>query len=301
MRVLITGATGRVGRFIAADLIGAGHAVTLLGRRRAKGFPGADWRRWELGDAGPLPPAEALVHCALDHRPGLYRGGEGDDPEGFLRRNVEGSLALAVAARDAGAGRFVFLSSRAVYGDARSGLLDEADECRPDTLYGQAKLAVEAGLAALAGPGFRPVSLRSTGVYGCAPGRAEHKWQGLFADWHAGRAVAPRRSGEVHGADVAAAVRLVLAGETPAVMNVGDLMLDRHDLLGQLGALTGCPHPPPPRAAGPGPGELATSRLRALGWAPGGTARLEAFLAEVAGGAQGSDHQTSGSQPVQSP
>jgi UDP-glucose 4-epimerase len=282
MRVLITGATGRVGRFVTADLLAAGHAVTLLGRRRPEAFAGAGWREWALGDEGPLPPADALVHCALDHRPGLYRGGEGDDPEGFRRRNVAGSLALARSARAAGAARFVFLSSRAVYGDARAGVLDETDACVPETLYGQAKLEVEVGLAALAGPGFRPVSLRATGVYGRCAGFADHKWDGLFADYLAGRSVAPRRSGEVHGADVASAVGLVLERETPLVLNVADLMLDRHELLAGVAARTGSPHPPPARAAAE-PAAMATARLRGLGWRPGGAGRLERFLDEMFG------------------
>jgi UDP-glucose 4-epimerase len=218
MRVLITGGTGRVGRFVTADLLAAGHAVTLLGRRRPEAFAAAGWREWALGDAGPLPPADALVHCALDHRPGLYRGGEGDDPEGFRRRNVAGSLALARAARAAGAARFVFLSSRAVYGDARR---RRARRGGPNARSGDALRAGEAGRGSrprgAGGAGFRPVSLRATGVYGRCAGFADHKWAGLFDDYRAGRSVAPRRSGEVHGADVAAAVRLVLERETPPV------------------------------------------------------------------------------------
>jgi nucleoside-diphosphate-sugar epimerase len=271
MRVLITGATGRVGRFVAADLIGAGHAVTLLGRRRPDAFPGADWRRWELGETGPLPSAEALVHCALDHRPGLYRGGEGDDPARFRRLNLDGTRALFDAAGDMAV---VFLSSRAVYGDRRRGeILREEDAPDPDSLYGEVKLACEQAL------GPRGAALRATGVYG---GRS-HKWEGLFAEYRAGLPVAPRIATEVHGADLAAAVRLVLEGGARGVFNVSDLLIDRHDLLARLGALTGCPHPPPPRAEGPPPGIMATDRLRALGWVPGGMARLEAFLAQAAG------------------
>lgn len=265
MHVLLTGGTGCVGRFIAADLCAAGHRVTLLGRS-----PGA--HPWSLADTAPrLPRADALVHAALDHAPGRFRGGEGADPARFRRLNLDGTRALLEAA---GEMPVVFLSSRAVYGDHRRGeTLREDDPATPDSLYGEVKLAAEQAL------GPRGTALRATGVYGGRP----HKWQALFADWLAGMPVAPRIATEIHGADLAAAVRLVLERRAPGVFNVSDLLLDRHDLLARLGALTGCPHPPPPRAEGPPPGVMATDRLRALGWSPGGTARLDAFLAECAG------------------
>ncbi len=266
MRVLLTGGTGYVGRFIAEDLRAAGHEVVVLGR-------GPDAHPWSLAEMAPrLPAADALVHAALDHAPGAFRGGEGDDPARFVRLNVGGTAALFRAAAGM---RIVFLSSRAVYGDARRGeVLREEDTAAPDSLYGEVKLAGEQAL----GPGG--AALRVTGVYGGRP----HKWEGLFAAWLAGEKVEPRIATEVHGADLAGAVRLVLERGLRGVFNVSDLLLDRHDLLGRLGALTGCPHPPPPPAQGPGPGVMAAERLRAQGWTPGGVERLEAFLAtETAG------------------
>ena len=76
---------------------------------------------------------------------------------------------------------------------------------------------------------------------------------------------------------VSAAVLVALA-EGAGVLNVSDLMLDRHDLLARVQARTGCPHPLPPRAEAPLPGRMATCRLRRLGWRPGGLPRLDAFL-----------------------
>ena len=46
-----------------------------------------------------------LVHAALEHVPGRYRGGEGDDPPRFWQLNVDGSVALLAAAREAGVAR----------------------------------------------------------------------------------------------------------------------------------------------------------------------------------------------------
>lgn len=282
MRVLLTGAGGQVGRFIRADLAAAGHEVITLGRRPVEG---AAHIRWELGAPVVLPPAAALVHAAYDHLPGLYRGGEGDDPEGFWRRNVEGSRALFEAALGRGVTRVVFLSSRAAYGDPPGGaVLREGDPAAAGaTLYGQAKLAAERMLDALADQGLAPVSLRATGVFGQVPGGGEHKWAGLVRDYLAGRPVAPRVATEVHGADLAAAVRLLLEKpETGRLYNVSDLILDRRDLLAEVRALTGCPHPLPERSEQGGLAVMATDRLRALGWRPRGAERLMAELPALA-------------------
>ena len=112
MHLLVTGGTGYVGRFVVEAARAAGHRVTLLGRR-----PGD--HPWDLAETRPrLPPADALVHAALEHVPGAYRGGEGDDPARFRRLNLDGTRALFDAAPDM---RVVFLSSRAVYGDRRRG------------------------------------------------------------------------------------------------------------------------------------------------------------------------------------
>lgn len=281
MRIGLTGGTGFLGRFIAAELHAAGHEVVLLGRRApAPGLlpPGLPLRPFELGRAPDLGGLDSLVHAAFDHLPGRYRGGEGDDPAGFLARNRDGSIALFESAAAAGLRRAVFLSSRAVYGAYPPGTgLGEALPPRPDTLYGSAKLAAEEALARLARPGFTGTNLRITGVYGPAgPGRP-HKWVALFEAFRRCEPVAPRAGTEVHGADVAAAVRLCLEHETQALLNISDFVLDRRDLLAEVVRLTRWRSPLPPRATEP-PSVMATDRIRALGWRPGGLARLRATL-----------------------
>ena len=260
MRIALTGASGLIGGFLAPALAAAGHAVDPL--------PG-----YRLGDAPDLSGCAALVHLALAHAPGRYRGGEGEDPAGFLRANRDGTLRLFEAAARAGVTRVLFLSSRAVHDGHPPGPLQDDLPPAPTSLYGTVKAEAEAALAALP---LRGTSLRATGVYG--PGRA-NKWRGLFADFLGGTVPPPHVATEVHGEDLAVAILLVLAAPAPpASLNAADLVLDRADLLAEVAALTGCRTPLPPRAPTDGLRIPDCSGLRALGWRPGGMPRLRASL-----------------------
>jgi nucleoside-diphosphate-sugar epimerase len=296
-RVLVSGGTGFVGRYIVEHLLASGYKVKVSGRSRpAEGFFS------QPVSYVPLrlnPHAEQIaafddiyyfVHAAFEHVEGKYRGGEGADPEGFRRANLDGSVRLFEEARAAGVRRCVFLSSRAVYGTTPSPILDETASTVPDTLYGQVKLSAEDALKSLTAPGFVTASLRVTGVYGPAgPGR-RHKWTGLFADYLAGRPIPPRIGTEVHGDDVAQAVRLMLEADAAKVsakgFNVSDVLTENREILAILQAATGCPHPLPPAADASAFKVMATDRLRALGWRPGGSERLAVTVRELAGDAR---------------
>lgn len=289
-RTIVSGGTGFVGRFIVEALLAAGHEVTVAGRREPEpGFFSArvGFRYLDLDEggvsAGLFQGADHFVHAAFDHLHGKYRGGEGDDPEGFRRRNLNLSLRLFDAAKAAGVRRTVFLSSRAVYGPRPRGeTLREEMEARPDTLYGEVKLAAEEALLALGDEGFVASVLRVTGVYGPAGKGRTQKWAPLFADYLAGREVAPRAGTEVHGRDVGEAVRLMLEG-SPAdrVFNVSDILVDRRDILAIVKDVTGCPHPPPEAADKTEVNAMATDRIEALGWRPGGLGLFEETVAAL--------------------
>ena len=287
----MSGGTGYVGRFIVDDLVAAGHSVRVMARTAPP--VGALPSGVDLA-AGTLDPdidqsaafegMDGFVHAAFDHVPGKYRGGEGDDPNGFRHRNLDGTVALFEAAKRAGVRRVVFLSSRAAYGTQAPGrVLDETVVAHPDTVYGQVKHAAERALDMLADDRFLGISLRITGVYGqSAPGRP-HKWCGLIADYLAGLPIAPRVATEVHGRDVAAAVRLMFLAESASLgdrlFNVSDLVLDRHDLLSIVQDRTDCPHPLPERADATSLNVMSSERLAGLGWRPGGRTLLEETIA----------------------
>ncbi|NVD41501.1 NAD(P)-dependent oxidoreductase [Ensifer sp. HO-A22] len=292
-RVLVTGGTGFVGRFIVEHLLASGYDVVVGGRSppaptlfsKPVAFVALTLDP-DIDQSPALRHVDHFVHAAFQHVEGRYRGGEGGDPEGFRRSNLDGSASLFRTARDQGIKRCVFLSSRAVYGKQPPGAdLFEETPCHPDSLYGALKLEAENELAKLNTEGFKTVSLRVTGVYGAPGSGGAHKWQPLFDDYLSGRVIAPRAGTEVHGDDVAAAVRLVL--ETPSdrppdgVLNVSDILVDNRAILALVRDITGSPHTLPGPAVLTAFNTMNTEKIRALGWQPGGLKRLQASLTSL--------------------
>ncbi len=287
MRVALTGASGHVGRFVAAELLAGGHEVVAWRRpsRPAGALDGAvGWVPGGLDDPSSFTPllagADALVHAAFAHVPGRYRGGEGDDVAGFLRTNLQGSLALIACARAIGVGRVVFLSSRAVYGERLADRpLDEDHPLRPTTHYGAYKAAVELTLRGYGkAEGWAVCSLRATGVFGVAEPVERSKWAELVRTCAAGRVPTPRGGTEVWGPDVARAVHLLLTAPAAAVVgeafNASDVYVTHRAVSRLLGG------PLAPASGGP-TGLMATGKLQALGWRPAGWRAVEATVAEL--------------------
>jgi nucleoside-diphosphate-sugar epimerase len=286
---LVSGGSGFVGRFIVERLIGEGMSVRITGRTPPvdKFFSQSVQFASQALDpesdfSAVFSGVDYFVHAAFDHLPGRYRGGEGGDAEGFRRRNHLGTAAFFRAAKEAGVRRAVFLSSRAVYGVQEPGaVLTEETVPHPDTLYGEVKLAAERGILAMAGEGFWPVILRITGVYGPAGEGRRHKWADLLDDWRAGREIAPRAGTEVHGEDVATAVLLALSapdGVADEVFDISDIVVDRRELLDMAAEITGVAKPLPAAADCSTLNVMSCEKLRALGWQPGGRAKLAEFL-----------------------
>lgn len=286
MRVLVSGGTGLVGRYIVEGLLSAGYAVIVGARKPATaGFfsQPADFRPLhldpKLNQSGAFEGIDAFIHAAFDHLPGKYRGGEGKDPKRFRRMNLDGSVKLFETAKKAGVQRAVFLSSRAVYDGLEAGtVLTEDLALSPTSLYGEIKLACEQALSALSDPDFITASLRATGVYGEF---RPNKWDDLIADALSGKPVAPRAGTEVHGADVAQAVRLMLTTPASSIsgqsFNISDVTVDTRTILEKLGlsaqlvAFTAL-----------SANVMATEKIRRIGWQPGGMRRFDETMAILA-------------------
>ena len=287
MKALVSGGTGLVGRYIVETLLEAGYETVIGGRTPPADnlFPmPVEFRSLSLDPdtdhSALFAGVDVFIHAAFEHLPGRYRGGEGDDPAGFRRRNLDGSVSLFTAAIRAGVHRAVFLSSRAVYDGVPSGApLVETLQLKPTSLYGEVKLLGERALARLNEPNFITASLRLTGVYGEL---RPNKWDELFASYLAGEPVPVRAGSEVHGRDVGQAVRLMLEADAVRVggqvFNVSDLIADTRDILSPL-HLAFPEAPDLPQAADKAAvAEMDTQKIKKLGWCPGSQPLFEETL-----------------------
>ena len=168
MRVLVTGATGFVGRALCPALKQAGHVVSAAVRNpNAPGIPEGVTEH-AIRDIGPetnwadaLSDTDAVIHLAARAHVMNETAAE------FNRVNGEGTARLASATATAGIRRFVYLSTVKVMGERSDAPFQEADTPRPEDAYGKSKLAGEQALTvAAAGTGLETVILRTPLVYG---------------------------------------------------------------------------------------------------------------------------------------
>jgi nucleoside-diphosphate-sugar epimerase len=163
--VLVTGASGFVGRPLVEALVDAGYRVRAATRAATAFAPGVE--RARVPDfARPIDWDPLLRDVRLVvHAAGLAHADSAEIPiERFDRINRAVTQELARAAARAGVARFVFISSvRAQIGASASRSLREDDAPRPTDAYGRSKLDAEAAVRA-AGVPF--TILRPVVIYG---------------------------------------------------------------------------------------------------------------------------------------
>lgn len=166
MKVLVTGATGFVGRVVARVFASRGHSVRVALRAPNPELP---FESVVIGDLandtdwhGALAGVNAVIHLAA--RVHLMRDSVNGAAE-FRRINTEGTLRIARAAAAAGTKRFIFLSSIKVNGEETASRPFRADdEPHPGDAYAQSKLAAERGLLEIGG--IEPVIIRPPLIHG---------------------------------------------------------------------------------------------------------------------------------------
>ncbi|MFS0703457.1 NAD-dependent epimerase/dehydratase family protein [Cellulomonas sp. 179-A 9B4 NHS] len=165
MRVLVTGASGLLGRAVAARVRDAGHEVRTF-QRRPSGVPGVEDVRGSVTSADDVARAVAGVDGVVHLAAKVSLAG---DPADFERVNVHGTERLLGAGARAGATRFVQVSSPSVAHSGRSIVGDDARPADPEHARGDyARTKARAELAALAADGdrMRVVAVRPHLVWG---------------------------------------------------------------------------------------------------------------------------------------
>jgi nucleoside-diphosphate-sugar epimerase len=276
MRILLTGASGLIGRQIGAELFP--HPVELV---RATGSPrrGVDGENY-CADLSNRDEAAALVrhvrpthiiHAAWETRPPTYW----EDVANL--KWLEATMAMASAFAEVGGSRFVQVGSCAEYDWADGLCIEETTSDRPATRYGKAKLASFRAIQSFAHNSFEAVEARFFFLYG--PGERPERFVPSICLSHL-RGQAPELSSGrqqrdfLHSSDAARAlIALACSSDLGGIVNIGSGVASPLSAIAELlaeiagasetglGRIADRPADPPLLAA-------SIERIRALGWKP---------------------------------
>ena len=234
MKILVTGATGKIGSRLCKRLAQRGDHVRAFVRDATRAAElrehHVELAEGDLTHAASLEAAvrgvDAVVHCAA-----FFRGATAEQAHAV---NDVGTRNLATAARAAAVSRFIFTSTGLVYGPTGGRPAREEDPCAPIDAYPASKLAAERFLLGMEGLDVRV--LRLPFVYG-------------DGDPHIAEAISfmrgfppAQRMSLGHHADVARAVACLLDSEAPRY-RIYNLVDDEAPSLATLFAAVGEPPP----------------------------------------------------------
>src|SRR6476660_7901223 len=115
-RVLVTGATGKIGRHVVNELLARGYQVRALTSKPVAAATGSERLEWCRLDFQESLEFESLVRqCAAV----IHLGAETSAEERMQRSNVDATRALAEASERADVKVFCYTSSVSVYGSSR--------------------------------------------------------------------------------------------------------------------------------------------------------------------------------------
>jgi NAD dependent epimerase/dehydratase len=155
MKVFLTGADGFIGSHLAEELVRAGHQVKALCIYNSIGSHGwldtispevKSQMEIVMGDirdpyhmAQLVKGQDAILHlAALIAIPFSYVA-----PDMYVQTNIQGTLNLLNAARDAGVSRFIHTSTSEVYGTAQYVPMDEGHILQGQSPYSATKIGAD--------------------------------------------------------------------------------------------------------------------------------------------------------------
>ncbi|APZ50654.1 NAD-dependent epimerase/dehydratase family protein [Salipiger abyssi] len=181
MKVLVTGGLGVNGAFVTRELVSRGHEVVVADRQTDMSLLGPVAGEVALRNAD-IMDRDAMSDLLVSHRiegvihmAALISGLQEDPLRGFLVNGL-GAVQLMDAAQKAGVKRFVYTSSRAVYGNITGEHayptytpVGEDHPLDANSVYDATKLAGEMMGRNFAKLGLEFVALRFATIYG--PGK----------------------------------------------------------------------------------------------------------------------------------
>ncbi|WDF54237.1 NAD-dependent epimerase/dehydratase family protein [Mucilaginibacter sp. KACC 22063] len=218
LKVLITGATGKIGSRLTPRLLQWGYTIRALvrdaGGASALRSIGVETVTGNLLDPDSLKNAvqgmDVVIHLAT-----FYQGATEDQSRSA---NLNGTAALARAAIDTGVRQFIFASSNRVYGAGRGKMVRETDPVEPgNNRFAVAKVAAEDLLIQLFEDQAASLCiLRLSLTYGEGDTHLKETIPAL-KDWPQAK-----RMQMVHHADIAQAIKRCIVQRAKGIYNVTD-------------------------------------------------------------------------------
>lgn len=253
MKLLVTGATGKVGSRLIPKLAQWGYKVRVLvrdtGKISAITYPGMELTVGHLLKPESLKAAlndiDVVVHLAT-----FYSGAT---EEQSRMANIDGTKILASASIEAGVTSFIFSSSNRVYGSNRGKLITENDPMEPSgNKFAVAKAEVEnLRIKQFGNSNTALCILRVAFVYGDSDPHLKETISELN-DWPPAK-----RLQMVHHTDIAQAIRLSISQKATGIYNVTD---DAPLTISELRQLYNLPDTP--NGLIPDPWEMLVSNMK---------------------------------------
>ncbi len=170
MKIIITGATGFLGRNLAESFHNEGLHVIATGRSLAVGDElqqkGIEFKETDILDFNRLnqvfSPADCVIHCAAKSGPwGRYKD--------FYEANVVGTRHVINACKNHNITRIIFISTPSIYFTDKDRYDISESDPLPDrqlTHYAKTKLIAETELMALQPKGYKVIIFRPRALYG---------------------------------------------------------------------------------------------------------------------------------------
>lgn len=169
MNILVTGASGFIGKRLVSELINNGYNVRVYLRKPIHYYD-IEWANQVIAILGDITDRDAIrkavhgvdvvIHLAAQL--GAWKAKQSD----YIEVNVEGTKLLVDESKKAGVQHFIYVSTCGVFGTLQNIPADELHPCAPRYPYEKTKYIAEQYIQSAIQEGFPATILRPSHVYG---------------------------------------------------------------------------------------------------------------------------------------